>query len=77
MTLTAILPGFRVVERPACCAVKRRPRGFVDFGTQGSLEFVVGTLAVFGGTGEVGVADEAALAVVLGVDEPARDVIGR
>ncbi len=40
---------------------------------QGSLELLVGLV----GAREVGVADEEALAVVVGVDEPAGDVVGR
>ena len=44
-----------------------------DVGPQGAAELVVGVV----GAGEVGVADEEALAVVVGVDEPAGDVVGR
>ena len=53
--------------------VEGRPGGFVDLGAEGALELFVGLV----GAGEVGVADEEALAVVVGVDEPAGDVVGR
>ncbi len=52
--------------------VKRGPSGFVDVGLEGAFEFVVGLV----GSGEVGVTDEEALAVVVGVNEPAGDVVG-
>ena len=54
-------------------AVERRPLGLVDLGAEGVLQLVVGVLAA----AEVGVADEEALAVVVGVDEPAGDVCFR
>ena len=66
------LPAGRLRKRPALCAVKRRPGRFVDFGLQGALQFFVGLI----GAGEVGLADEEAFAVVIGVDEPAGDVVG-
>ena len=47
--------------------------GFVDLCAEGSLELGVGVV----GAKEIGVADEEALAVVVGVDEPAGDVVGR
>ena len=72
MTFTAILPDLGLVERPAHRAVETAPGRFVDLGPERPLELVVG----FVGPGEVGVADEEALAVVVGVDEPAGDVVG-
>jgi len=47
--------------------------GLVDLGSEGAFELAVGVV----GSEEVGVADEEALAVVIGVDEPAGDVVGR
>ena len=47
--------------------------GFVDLGAEGALEPGVGVV----GAEEVGVANEEELAVVVGVDEPAGDVVGR
>ena len=55
-----------------CRLIQRAPGGFVDFGAQGSFEFVVG----FVGAGEVGLADDEEFAVVVRVDEPAGDVVG-
>ena len=62
----------RFLERDGGIGVQRAPRGFVDFGAQGTFEFVVG----FVGAGEVGVADDEGFAVVVGVEEPAGDVVG-
>src|SRR5260221_1188273 len=52
--------------------IQRGPGGLVDFGAQGALELFVRLV----GAGEVGVADEETFFVVVGVDEPARDVVG-
>jgi hypothetical protein len=54
-------------------AVEGGPLGLVDLGAEGALELAVGVV----GAEEVGVADEEALAVVVSVDEPAGDVVGR
>ena len=61
------------VEGVALGAVEGRPLGLVDLGAEGALELAVGVV----GAEEVGVADEEALAVVVGVDESAGDVVGR
>ncbi len=61
------------LEGVALGAVEGRPLGFIDLGAEGALELGVGVV----GAEEVGVADEEALAVVVGVDEPAGDVVGR
>jgi len=63
---------FRPGEGAALGRVEFRPRGLVDFGAQGALELVVRLVRA----GEVGVAHEEALAVVVRVDEPAGDVVG-
>ena len=73
MTFTAILPDLGGVEGEALRAVEGRPLGLVDLGAEGALELAVGVV----GAEEVGVADEEALAVVIGVDEPTGDVVGR
>ena len=62
----------RFLKRDGFIGVERAPGGFVDFGAQGAFEFVVG----FVGAGEVGVADDEGLFVVVRVDEPAGDVAG-
>ena len=66
------LAGLGRVEGAAGGGVQGRPGGFVDFGAEGALELVVG----LAGAKEVGVADEEALAAVVGVEEPAGDVVG-
>jgi hypothetical protein len=66
------LAGFRRVERDARRPVQLRPLGLVDLSPQCFLELLVWLI----GAAEVGVTDEEALAVVLRVDEPARDVGG-
>ncbi len=62
----------RFLEGDGFVRVERAPGGFVDFGAEGAFEFVVG----FVGAGEVGMADDEGFFVVVGVDEPAGDVIG-
>ena len=52
-------------------AVQGGPGVLVDFGLEGGLERLVGVA----GAEEVGVADEEALLVVVGVDEPAGDAV--
>jgi hypothetical protein len=51
----------------------RVDQGLVDLGSEGALEFAVVVVS----TEEVYVADEEALAVLVGVAEPACDVVGR
>ncbi len=60
------------VEWAARCAVETAPCRFINIGAQGAFQFVIG----FFGSGEVGMAQEKTLAVVVGVDEPAGDVVG-
>ena len=57
----------RFVEGAGEIAVQRLPRLLVDLRLEGGLECLVGVV----GAKEVGVADEKALLVVVGVDEPA------
>src|SRR5687767_3230701 len=64
--LDRYLSGLRSWKGPTRRRVELRPRCLVDVCTQGAAELRVGVVA----TGEVGVADEEALAVVGGVDEP-------
>ena len=52
--------------------MERRPRVLVDLGLERGLQRPVGIV----GAEEIGVADEEALLVVVGVDEPARDAVG-
>ena len=52
--------------------MKRFPGFPVDFGLESSLEGFVGVV----GAEEVGMADEEAFLVVVGVNEPASDAIG-
>src|SRR6516162_381011 len=54
-------------------AVERCPLGLVDLGLEGALELAVRVI----GPGEIGVADEEALAVVIGVEEPTGNVVSR
>ena len=65
------LPRLRRVEGDARRAVELAPFPFVDLGLQGLLEPLVRLL----GAEEVGVPQEEALAVVIGVDEPRGDVV--
>jgi hypothetical protein len=67
------LAGLRLREWSAYRPVEGAPRRFIDLGTEGTLELVVRFLSA----GEVRVPDEEALAVVVGIDEPAGDVVGR
>lgn len=53
--------------------LKYTPGSLIDLGTQSTLEFLIR----FFGTGEVGVADEETIAVVVGVDKSAGEVFGR
>ena len=62
----------RAVEGAGPVAVQGLPGVAVDFGLEGGLERLVGVV----GAEEVGVADEEALLVVVGVDEPAADAVG-
>ena len=62
----------RLVERPRGVAVQRRPRVLVDLGLERRLERLVRIVRAE----EVRVADEEALLVVVGVDEPAGDAVG-
>jgi hypothetical protein len=65
--------GLGLIEWPAFGAIESIPRGFIDIGTQGALQFIIRFVAA----GEIGVADKETLAVVIRVDEPAGDIIGR
>ena len=65
-------PGGGFLEGTGGVAVERFPGFFVDLGFEGGLERRVGIV----GAQEIGVADEEALFVVVGVDEPAGDAFG-
>ena len=65
-------PGFGFIEGPRGVAVERCPGFFVDLGFEGGLERRVGIV----GAQEIGLADEEAFFVVVGVDEPAGDAFG-
>ena len=65
-------PRFGFLERARDVAVERIPGFGVDLGFQGGLQGFVGVV----GAEEVGVADEEAFFVVVGVDEPAGDAFG-
>ena len=65
-------PGLRCVKGTGGVAVEGGPGLFVDLGFEGGFQGAVGIV----GTEEVGVADEEALFVVVGVDEPAGDAVG-
>ena len=58
------LAAFGLAEGAAAAGVEVGPGRFVDLGPQGAMELLVGLV----GAGEIGVADEEALAVVIGVD---------
>ena len=66
------LARFGLVERSAHRSVQTAPSGFVDLCPQHSFEFGIWFL----GSCEVGVAHEEALAVVIGIDESAGNVVG-
>ena len=65
-------PLFWFFERAGGVAVEGFPGFGVDFGFQGGFQ---GGIRIVG-TEEVGVADEKAFFVVVGVDEPAGDAVG-
>ena len=64
--------GRGLVERARGVAVEAGPGVGVDFGFEGGFEGFVGVV----GAEEVGVANEEAFFVVVGVDEPAGDAVG-
>ena len=64
--------GGGAVEGAGGVAVQGFPRFAVDLGLEGGLERLVGVV----GAEKVGVADEEALLVVVGIDEPAGDTVG-
>ena len=72
MTLTAMRPEAGRGKGPGGVAVERGPGVEVDLRLQRRLERLVGVVRAQ----EVGVADEEALLVVVGVDEPAGDAVG-
>ena len=72
MTLTAIRPDFGLSNGARYVAVQRLPSVLVDLGLERGLECLVGIVCAK----EVGVADEEAFFVVVGVDEPAGDAVG-
>jgi hypothetical protein len=63
--------GFGFVEGAGGVAVEAAPGFLIDFGFEGSFEGFVWIV----GSQEVGMADEEALFVVVGVDEPAGDFV--
>lgn len=65
-------PRLRLVEGARNIAVERRPGVSVNFRLERGLEGFVGVVCAQ----EVGVADEEAFFVVVGVDEPAGDAFG-
>ena len=65
-------PRFRLGERARSIAVEALPGFLVDLGLEGRLQRLVGVV----GAEEIGVADEEAFLVVVGVDEPAGDAFG-
>src|SRR5690606_19152072 len=64
--------GFGFGEGAGGVAVEGFPGFGVDFGLEGGFQGLVGVV----GAEEVGLADEEAFAVVVGVDEPAGDAVG-
>ena len=64
--------GLRLREGPRSVAMKRFPGFLVDFGFEGGLEGFVGIV----GAEEICVPDEKALVVVIGIDKPARNIVG-
>jgi hypothetical protein len=65
------LAGLGRVEWAAGGGIERGPGGFVNFGAERALQLFVWVAR----TGEIGMADEKALAIVIRVNEPARDVV--
>jgi len=61
--------GCRFGKGPGDVAVEARPGLFVDLGLEGGLERLVGVV----GAEKIGLANEKALLVIVGVDEPAGD----
>jgi hypothetical protein len=59
-------------ERAGGVGIKRRPRILVDIGLQCGLQALVGIVRAE----EIGVADEKAFLVIVGVDEPSGDALG-
>jgi len=59
-------------EGPGDVAVEARPGLFVDLGLEGGLERLVGVV----GAEKIGLANEKALLVIVGVDEPAGVALG-
>ena len=72
MTFTAIRPVAGRANGRDVGAVEGRPGFLVDLGLQRGLEALVGVVRAE----EIGVADEEALLVVVGVDEPGGDALG-
>ena len=72
MTLTAMRPEAGRSKGREVSLWRVLPGVAVDLGLEGGLERLVGVV----GAQEVGVADEEALLVVVGVDEPAGDAVG-
>ena len=65
-------PVLRPIERPRHLAIQRLPRRLVDLCAQGGFQAFVGVV----GAEEIGVADEEAFFVVVGVEHPERDAVG-
>src|SRR5689334_4619537 len=63
--------GLRLVEGPGRIAVERGPGICIDFGFKGGLECLIGIVR----PEEVGVADEETLLAVIGIDEPAGELV--
>ena len=72
MTLTAMRPEAGRSKGRDVSLWERLPGVAVDFRLEGGLQRLVGIV----GAQKVGVADEEALLVVVGVDEPAGDAVG-
>src|ERR1017187_5999175 len=66
------LAGLGLVKGAADGGIQGLPGRFVYVGPERPFEFFIGVA----GPGEIGVADEEALAVVISVNEPAGDVVG-
>ena len=72
ITFTAMRPDFGLSNGREVSLLQRRPGFGVDLGLERGLERAVGVVRAE----EVGVADEEAFFVVIGVDEPAGDAVG-